>query len=589
LPIKFYRNKIYAISLLLFVLMVVTIIPISAISTKEFLSSLTEDELFYIQQNPKLKAHTGSGAAPLIYVDDAAQVQGIFKQVLHLIEEKTTLKFELVTTNSVDEIISSDSDIFVAISPSYNPIDLTLTQPFFRTETILFANKNVDLNFLDDKIFAAVEGASLPSQVNASKVKYFTSREETLNGVEKGKADYGFGNIYSIAYYVARNGYKNIVTVPTEVEVRLYSFALLKENPLLLSILNKAIDTIDFNTIQQIVLEEAGRLERKITIGLIIEAYSSLIILVATIVVLLLVLLVYLIAKANKKNKIQKNRYEILSQISNEYLYEYDRNDDKIVLSDECESLFETEEQKERAKALIKEALKRVEKDFSNFLIQFPIANDTIGTFKAINLKFDKNKKGYNSIIGKLVDVSEDIAEKRELINRSQMDGLSGVLNSMTAKNFIDERLKKKKTRDKDVFILLDFDDFKIINDTYGHLAGDSVLSHLGSSLRRVFDSGNEIMGRIGGDEFCVYIPNFESLQKVKEQCDSLGKELGSHFDNIPITLSFGITEIEDKESFEEIFKRADVALYDAKQNGKAQIVVYKKIQELDIRSAVKS
>ena len=111
MPIKFYRNKVFVISLFLFILMVVTIIPISAITTKEFLLSLTEDELSYIQQNPKLKANTGSGAAPLIYVDDTAQVQGIFKQVLHLIEEKTTLKFELVITNSVDEIISSGSDI----------------------------------------------------------------------------------------------------------------------------------------------------------------------------------------------------------------------------------------------------------------------------------------------------------------------------------------------------------------------------------------------------------------------------------------------------------------------------------------------
>ena len=72
---------------------------------------------------------------------------------------------------------------------------------------------------MEDKIYAAIKGC--PSRrIKPEKAIYFNTREEGLNAVEKGQADYGYGNAYSVAYYTLLNNYKNIVTVPQEKETR---------------------------------------------------------------------------------------------------------------------------------------------------------------------------------------------------------------------------------------------------------------------------------------------------------------------------------------------------------------------------------
>jgi len=127
--------------------------------------------------------------------------------------------------------------------------------------------------------------------------------------------------------------------------------------------------------------------------------------------------------------------------------------------------------------------------------------------------------------------------------------------------------------------VMLDIDHFKKVNDTFGHLVGDNVLKLLGKLLKDHV-KGKDIVARFGGEEFILVLPQTPldgtyvlaeqirlSLQKMNLKIKDTGKSIGS------ITISLGIALYRDGESIEAVIKRADDALYHAKNNGRNQTV----------------
>lgn len=124
-----------------------------------------------------------------------------------------------------------------------------------------------------------------------------------------------------------------------------------------------------------------------------------------------------------------------------------------------------------------------------------------------------------------------------------------------------------------DAFIIIDGDDFKNINDTYGHLAGDQLLKHIARNMKQTFRK-TDIMGRIGGDEFCIYLQDIPSIDYVQDKCRQLNSLMQKSAVGGPVSVSAGLTLVQENDEYNEVFKRADDALYKAKQKGKAQVVV---------------
>ncbi len=182
--------------------------------------------------------------------------------------------------------------------------------------------------------------------------------------------------------------------------------------------------------------------------------------------------------------------------------------------------------------------------------------------------------------ICKLTDIDEQKRTEQRLIETAQRDSLTGLYNSMTTKLLIDDYLSKDGANARHGLLMIDADDFKLVNDNYGHQAGDEVLQALAQKLHASFRS-TDIAGRVGGDEFVVFVKDVESVQNVIESAQKLRVRLQEitlkdERENYHPVCSIGIALYPDHgKTYSELFRLADAAMYDIKENGKNNVLLY--------------
>ncbi|MFK7779753.1 MAG: GGDEF domain-containing protein [Candidatus Gracilibacteria bacterium] len=170
--------------------------------------------------------------------------------------------------------------------------------------------------------------------------------------------------------------------------------------------------------------------------------------------------------------------------------------------------------------------------------------------------------------------------ERKQKNKASLTDHLTALVNRAGIDNEIEKQIELKN-RDNTNFsiLLMDIDDFKPINDTYGHQIGDDVLQKLATILKNNFRK-NDTVGRWGGEEFMIILPstNFQYAAKKANEIRRLIKDtLSSGIDKIrgKITVSIGVTQIEMKNgNIQKLIRNADIALYKSKKEGKNQVQI---------------
>lgn len=179
-----------------------------------------------------------------------------------------------------------------------------------------------------------------------------------------------------------------------------------------------------------------------------------------------------------------------------------------------------------------------------------------------------------------------EIARLKNLVYR---DELTGVLNrrgfmedagKMFRYIYSKHGLTTNRQSDKLPFsvVFIDIDNFKKINDTYGHDEGDKVLKHTARVMRNILRE-SDVYARWGGEEFVVALPqaNKNTAVRVAEKlCNAFAEsevELGGNIEKV--TMSVGIVMHSNETNLEEMIERADQAMYKAKKNGKNQVVTF--------------
>lgn len=182
---------------------------------------------------------------------------------------------------------------------------------------------------------------------------------------------------------------------------------------------------------------------------------------------------------------------------------------------------------------------------------------------------------GYAStIIGSIEDIDDIKVHTMHLEEKSKIDGLTRLYNKSTIERLIEETLATLPNQTHVLFVI-DVDDFKMVNDTFGHFCGDDALRNIANVLQACFRA-DDYIGRIGGDEFVVLMRNIRGDEKqfIQMKLQALRTAL-LHMNTIPdydypITCSIGIAIHKNgKETYLDLFKCADKALYKVKNHGK--------------------
>jgi diguanylate cyclase (GGDEF)-like protein len=166
--------------------------------------------------------------------------------------------------------------------------------------------------------------------------------------------------------------------------------------------------------------------------------------------------------------------------------------------------------------------------------------------------------------------------EKQELENLSVTDSLTGITNRRDFISKLEIESRRHNRNDMPMSILMcDVDNFKRVNDTWGHAMGDEVLRALGNILKQCVRSNHDVAARFGGEEFVVLLAN-TSLPQARRVAEKIRRHLSHHIfgsaeESFQVTISVGVAQVDNGDG-ERGVKLADDYLYKAKQEGRNQV-----------------
>lgn len=192
---------------------------------------------------------------------------------------------------------------------------------------------------------------------------------------------------------------------------------------------------------------------------------------------------------------------------------------------------------------------------------------------------FDQNNEVIE-VVGRIENIDSEI----QLLERATIDPLTNALNKEFAKERIETILHNSSSDLSHAFFFMDLDNFKYVNDNLGHKFGDYLLSELGHRMQENFRS-DDIIGRVGGDEFVFLVRNISNfevlLRKASNLLDTIGKEFDDGTHKHTIFGSIGIAVYPSHgTTYEQLYHRADLALYRSKHRGKNMATIYQSTME---------
>ena len=303
------------------------------------------------------------------------------------------------------------------------------------------------------------------------------------------------------------------------------------------------------------------------------------------------------IRQEQEKLRLTMERHQIIMDQSNDIIFEWDIQQNKIFYSSNWVKKFGYQPISEKIDLRIPQASHILPEDMPNFLelmkkvssgepygeAELRIANaDSRYIWCRIRATTQFNDDGRPvKAVGVILDIDSEKRHAQDLLDKAERDHLTHLFNKNAARIRIRSAMRHWEHTGTAAMMIIDLDNFKMINDNFGHMFGDAVLKEVAAQMQRLFRT-EDVVSRIGGDEFLVYINRLPDLNVLSERAENLvatmQSVLADELHLCPLSCSVGVACFpEDAGSFHELFQCCDRALYYAKAQGKNQFAMYNK------------
>ena len=570
----------------------------------------TEDELNFIKETPEINVMYDPNWRPIEYYDEKqGGCAGIVPDLLALISQKTGLVFNFQNSGNVVDLLKEmsakgkgnkgEENSITSISFDYKWAEknnVEITQPFMDS-SIMYVTKAgnkdlktvalVDFNYITEKV------RKLAPDLEPT---YFENFAECIEAVYKGEVDCTYSNSCETEYYMTVPRYRDLSYHTTNLFSQKLCIGISENSdPRLFTIISKCLQSIPDSEIKNMVYNNSYHVAH-ITIQSFIKANPMLFFLIA----LVFVLLVFVATVMNLRSKIKASmqmsveheRYQQLAEMTGEHLYEYNYITDTLSFNNASVKFFDCfggldviENYKTRVDAYVSQHAGFENTIYSCFFEKkdgtkdINLANKEMERcWYRVITKIIKDPEGKPIYaIGKIQNVQYEHEERESLIASARHDGLTGIYNAKAFGEIANSSIMEGST-----LLIIDADYFKSVNDRYGHYAGDKVLIKIAQIIKGMFE-GLGVTGRIGGDEFAVFISERVERGVINERCEKLLKEIcnvgilvecysnnSTHIEMIEgLTVSIGGAFAASEEKYKELYKRADSALYKVKRDSR--------------------
>ena len=224
--------------------------------------------------------------------------------------------------------------------------------------------------------------------------------------------------------------------------------------------------------------------------------------------------------------------------------------------------------------------IKSTQKGFENYVSSLASSAEGEDEIIKVNQRFIKivSFRTQNEFYGMILNKTEDEKQKEKIqqeLHIIQEESETDSLTKLTNRAGLEKHIKKslEKNPGKGIMLIFDLDNFKVINDELGHPEGDEVLKKFACCLRSCFRQ-KDVVARMGGDEFAVFIqsnlPEKVINRKITSILQVIREKLSDYYRDYGVSTSIGVAYVDNRtNSYEDLYKCADVALYMAKRYGK--------------------
>ena len=205
------------------------------------------------------------------------------------------------------------------------------------------------------------------------------------------------------------------------------------------------------------------------------------------------------------------------------------------------------------------------------FEMEFVSDQEDKGIWKAKGARIPKKR----DMVAGIITPDRNREKEAYYLTPAARDAGTGLLNKRAWTEYTIEQLNRKDHHTR-WLVIIDIDDFKHINDTYGHIFGDQVIRRV-AEIMQVLVGQRGVIGRFGGDEYVILLEKVETREQLKTLLKTMAKEFALTFDpKIHVTASIGVSEYPvDGTEYEKLMRKADKALYLAKEKGKNRHIIY--------------